>query len=198
MLVRAALLLALLLPASASAQAADRLQPGDALRVEVKNEPPLSGQFTVTADGSVMLPLLGLVRVADRPLPEVLAELRAAYGGELPDPEVLLTPLVRVAVVGEVRAPGLFLADPTHTLADVLTMAGGPLPTAHRRKLTLIRDGVEREIEPGAGSADLAQAPRSGDRLYVPRRSWLSDNLGILVGAAASVAAAAVTSWIVR
>jgi hypothetical protein len=32
----------------------------------------------------------------------------------------------------------------------------------------------------------------------VPRRSWLSDNLGILVGAAASVAAAAVTSWIVR
>jgi polysaccharide export outer membrane protein len=198
MMVRAALCLALLLPSSAFAQTEIRLHPGDALRVEVKNEPPLSGQFTVTADGSVMLPLLGLIRVADRPLPDVLAELRAAYGAELTEPEVLLTPLVRVAVVGEVRAPGLFLADPTHTLADVLTMAGGPLPTAHRKKLTLMRDGQEHEIEPGAASADLARAARSGDRLYVPRRSWLSDNLGILVGAAASVAAAAVTSWIVR
>jgi hypothetical protein len=39
---------------------------------------------------------------------------------------------------------------------------------------------------------------RSGDQLVVGRRTWLSENLPIFIGAAASVAAAAVTSLIVR
>jgi polysaccharide export outer membrane protein len=190
-------------PASLLAQPAQtdppfRLLPGDAIRVEVKNEPNLSGQFQVTIEGVVMLPLLGLVHVADRPLERVLADLREQYGRELADPEVLLTPLVRVVVAGEVRAPGLFMADPTLTLADVLAMAGGPLPTANKKRLTMVRDGADRRMSMVPGSMDLMERPRSGDRLFVARRSWVTENLPILVGAAASVAAAAVTSVIVR
>jgi hypothetical protein len=39
---------------------------------------------------------------------------------------------------------------------------------------------------------------RSGDQLLVGRRSWISENLPIFIGAAASVAAAAVTTLIVK
>jgi protein involved in polysaccharide export with SLBB domain len=175
-----------------------QLQAGDALRVEVKNEPHLSGQFQVNIEGMVMLPVLGMVHVADRPLERVLADLRDRYGRELADPEVLLTPLVRVVVAGEVRAPGIFLADPTLTLSHVLAMAGGPLQTANQKKIVLVRDGIESTLRMTPNAADLMDRPHSGDRLVVMRRSWVSENLPILIGAAASVAAAAATSLIVR
>jgi hypothetical protein len=62
----------------------------------------------------------------------------------------------------------------------------------------LVRGGERRELDGSAGSLDLAMHPESGDELFVPRRGWFSDNLPILIGAAASVAAAAVTTLIVR
>ncbi len=185
--------------AAAPARAQDvTLRPGDAIRIEVKNEPNLSGQFAIGPNGDVMVPLLGVVAVADRPFATVLTDLMAGYARELAEPEFLATPLVRVRVSGEVRGPGLHWADPTLTLAEVLALAGGPLPTAKRDRAELIRDGERRRLDASPGSADLAASPHSGDALHVPRRSWVSDNLPVLVGAAASVAAAAVTSLIVR
>jgi polysaccharide export outer membrane protein len=174
------------------------LQPGDAMRLQVKNEPRLSGQFSVAPEGNVLLPLVGLIRVADRPFNEVQAELATLYEVELAEPEFLATPLIRVTVTGEVRSPGLRYAEPTISLAEVIAMSGGPITTAKRSRVDLIRGGQRRSLDASPGSPDLAMRPLSGDELYVPRRSWVSDNLPILIGAAASVAAAAVTTLIIR
>jgi len=175
-----------------------QLRPGDALRIAVKNEPDLSGEFPVAGDGSVMLPIVGLAQVSGRPFAELSAELSSMYARELADPEVQFTPLVRVSVLGEVRNPGLFLVEPSFTMRDVIALAGGLGPSAKRDRIEIERAGERVVAEYEAGSIDLGLHPRSGDEVFVPRRSWLSENLGIFIGAAASVAAAALTSWIVR
>jgi polysaccharide biosynthesis/export protein len=185
-------------PAATAAQPDLRLRPGDALRVAVKNEPELSGDFPVASDGTVMLPIVGLTAAADRAFDGLRAELAGRYAEELADPEVQITALVRVSVLGEVRNPGLFLVDPTHAVRDVIALAGGLTPSAKRDAILITRGGVEVAAAYEAGADELAGALRSGDEVFVARRSWLSENLGIFVGAAASVAAAAVTSWIVR
>lgn len=175
-----------------------QLGPGDGLRVEVKDEPAVGGQYSVSADGYVLMPVVGRVHVIRRPFSEIASQLAAAYATELTDPIVQITPLLRIAVLGEVRQPGLLTVDPTHTLADVLALAGGLTARGHHEHISLLRDGqsIVARLEPS--SAGLPILLRSGDQLFVGRQSWWRDNAGILIGAAASVATAAVTSLIIR
>lgn len=175
-----------------------QLSPGDALRVEVKDEPDLGGQFPVSAEGYVLMPTVGRIHVADRPFSEVKLEIFEAYSSLLTYPVVQLTPLLRIAVLGEVRQPGLQTVDPTHGIADLLALAGGLTPMADDERISLLREGRDEVQRLDLRSSALSIQLRSGDQLFVGRRSWLSDNAGILIGAAASVATAAVTSLIIR
>lgn len=183
-------------PAPSAAQAVV-LRPGDAVRLELRDEPQLSAVYTVAESGDVLFPLIGTVRVANRPFEEVLEELGTRYGRELKGPDFLATPLMRVTVTGEVQQPGMQFADPSMTVSDVLAVAGGSLPTGRTDRVELTRDGERIELDFDADSPHRSMPVRSGDSLRVPRRSWLSQNLNILVSAAATVAAAALTAVIV-
>jgi hypothetical protein len=44
----------------------------------------------------------------------------------------------------------------------------------------------------------LAQPLRPGDQIVVPRRGWVRENLNVLIGAGASVLAAAVTTLLLQ
>lgn len=184
--------------AQTSESSALALRPGDALRLEVKDEPKLNGQFIIGEDGKVLLPLVGLLPIAGQPFTTVAEIVRVAFAHELADPVIRVTPLLRVPVLGEVRQPGLFFVDPTQSVADVIATAGGLSANANRKRITLVRAGqaVQTRLDPASRIPDIAL--RSGDQLVVGRRSWLSDNSGTFVGAAATVAAAAITSWIVH
>lgn len=176
-----------------------RLRPGDQLDLQIKNEPELSGQYTVTPEGAAMLPLIGRVDVVDRNFAEVEAAIREMYEKELADADLLVTPLQRVAVLGEVRLPGFQWVDPMATARDAITLSGGFTQSANVGSVTLLRDGSETRFSLDDDEREQPLiALRSGDALTVGRRSWIRENVGILVGAAASVAAAAVTSLIVR
>ncbi|HEX7120117.1 MAG TPA: polysaccharide biosynthesis/export family protein [Longimicrobiales bacterium] len=183
---------------SGSAEAPIRLRPGDVVRIEVELDPSFGGQFGVGEDGLILIPRIGLVPVAGRPFDAVREDIGRAYALELEHAVIRVTPLVRVAVLGEVMRSGLFQVDPTQTVADVLAMAGGLTPFADRGEVMLVRDGESRTVSIDPESPGLMRGLRSGDRIIVGRKSWLSENLAIFVGAAASVAAAAVTSLIVR
>lgn len=195
--------LATVFPADATAQGLDRdretrLRPGDAVRVEIKDEPALSGEFLVGENGVALLPLVGLVPVGDRPFREVRDELLSAYAVQLVDPVIRITPVRRIAVLGEVRRPGLFPVDPTYTVSDLLAAAGGLTPHADRGKISVVREGevVIARLDPN--SASLRALLRSGDQIIVGRRSWLSENTPFVVGAIGSMAAAAIAALIVR
>lgn len=185
-------------PVQAQDASAQSLRQGDRIVLQLKNEPALSGDFTVTPEGTILVPLIGLVRVTGRPFADFEAEVRAAFARELADPELVVTPLRRISVLGEVRVAGYHWIEPAGTVADALVLSGGLLPTAKRKQILLLRDDEESRVDLEADGAATATRLRSGDRLVVERRSWFSENLAIFIGAAASVAAAAATSLIVR
>ena len=192
----------LLTPLAGLAQTAEsvptlRLRPGDAVRLQVRDEPDLAGEFPVDESGEVMLPLIGLVRVAARDFEEVRREVAAGFDRELSQGEISLTPLLRIAVLGEVREPSLYAVDPTHTLADVLALAGGLSPSADASRITLVRDGAAIELSAGERGG-LDQGLRSGDQIVVGRRSWVSENLAIIVSAATSLTVAVITTLLLR
>ena len=174
-----------------------QLRRGDAVRVEIKDEPTLSGEFNVGIDGQILLPTVGVVPVADRPFSEVEAQLRAAYAKELVNVVVRITPLIRVAVLGEVRQPRLILVDPTYAIADVIAAAGGLQPNADQRRIAIVAQDGKRI---GRFNAD---APThfylsSGDQLVVPKRRWLTEQTPVLIGAVGSITVAVVTALILR
>ena len=172
------------------------LRPGDALRVRTWRVPELSGEFMVDERGVVTLPRLGEVPVVGRPLAPLRAWLVGQYTAFLSaDASVEVTPLYRVRVVGAVRNPGLFTVDPTMTVVDALGLAGGVTPDGRTGRVTLLRDG-RRVGPPLSSAARVAQLGlRSGDELYIPSRSWLSRNPGVLFGA---VSAVATLAWAIR
>ncbi|MGH7467530.1 MAG: polysaccharide biosynthesis/export family protein [Longimicrobiales bacterium] len=198
-----ALVAGMLLFAGAFARAcaqgpAVRLRPGDAVRIEVRNEQGLSGEFILGADGFLLLPIIGTLKVADRPFAEVELDLRKAFANELVDPVLRITPLVRISVLGEVRAPGLFHIDPTFTVRDVLARAGGLMTTANPHRIVIRRPSGVVVAEFKLDSPPLDTKLGSGDEILVGRRSWASEHMGILLSAAGSVAVALITSAIIR
>ncbi len=203
MMRNAAALLLVALATRLSAQAPPStseltLRPGDAVRLAVKDEPSLTGEFPVTETGQALLPEIGLVAVAGRPFDQVEREVRVAYGRMLVGAEIVLVPVARIAVLGEVRKPGLFPVDPSLTLADVLASAGGLTPIGDPNRIALVRDGRTRKLRLAPDERALAGHLRSGDELVIGQYGWLKQNLPVVVGAGASVVAAAVTSLILR
>ena len=174
------------------------LRAGDEIRVEIKDEVLLNGEYTVDQEGRVLLPLIGLKDVTHGPFSAVRRELLEAYAHELTEPVVILTPLMRISVLGEVRAPGVFPVDPSHTLADMIATAGGLTIEADTERISIIRAGIvfETTIDPRTG--DLSLPMQSGDQIVVGRRSTLSQNLPIFLSALTSVAVAVVTSLLIR
>lgn len=163
------------------------LRPGDVVRVEIWREEGLSGDFHVDAQGKIVLPLLGEFLVEGRPWGEIREQLLDAYRRELRNPSIRLTPLRRVHILGEVRAPGLYAVDPTLSLLGAIALAGGADPQGDLKNLRLIRNGrVVLNRVPGEtalGELDV----RSGDEIFVGRRGWVERNSTFLVSALLSL-----------
>lgn len=175
-----------------------RLRPGDAVRLAIKNEPELSADYPVLSDGTVMLPLVGVVHVSDTEFDVVEQRVRAAYAREMTDPVLVLMPVVRVAVLGEVRVPGLYLLDGTFDVTEALARAGGLTPSGSMDRISLLRDGRSRRLEQSADIPVPMVPILPGDQLVVGRRSWFAENSTVLVGAGTSVLVAALTALLVR
>ncbi|HZD04658.1 MAG TPA: polysaccharide biosynthesis/export family protein [Longimicrobiales bacterium] len=176
-----------------------RLGAGDGIRLAIADEPDLSDEYPVGSDGSALLPLMGSVQVAGRDFAEVELEVRTRLGRELAEGiEVQVVPVYRLAVLGEVRTPGLFQVDPTVGLADVLAMAGGFTPLADQDAIRLVREG--RTVLETSQDSLISQRPvlRPGDRVIVGRKGWFRENLGVVIGAVGSLTVAVVTGLIVR
>jgi protein involved in polysaccharide export with SLBB domain len=180
--------------ASAQGFASSVLRPGDVLRLRIWREPDLSGEFPVDERGMVTFPKLGLIRVTDEPFDALKARIISSYATYITQP-VEVTALFRVRVLGAVRTPGIYRVEPAMTLSDAIALAGGVTSAAKTDQVRLIRDGQALNA-PLSPSAVLAETPlRSGDQLFVPQRSWVSRNPGILMGA---VSTAATLIWAVR
>jgi polysaccharide biosynthesis/export protein len=158
----------------ATATAAGRVRPGDILKLRIWREPDLSGEYSVREDGKLMVPKIGAIQAADFTPDSLRLHLETQFQKYLRNPAIEVTLLRRVAVLGEVRRPGSYPVNPTITVADLLSEAGGFTPAADQKKLQLTRRGqiLRKDVPRYATLAELAV--NSGDELYaIPKPVWM-------------------------
>ena len=148
------LLLALLLFGQAVAPSANKnptyvVGPTDVLSIRVYDEPSLTCDCTVDADGSITFPLVGRVAVGAKTLrqieEELTAQLREGYVRRAQvSVEVKNYRSRSIFVLGEVRTPGKYSIDNEVTLLEVIANAGSLTSNAGN---TII---VQRQKDPSA------------------------------------------------
>ncbi len=143
----------------------------------------MTGDVPVNESGMATLPRLGAVPVSHLSPDSLERFLVTTYSQYLRDPAIEVTVLRRITILGAVRTPNVYQVDPTTTVADALALAGGASPEGKQDVIELRREGQSTAIKLTRG-LKLADTPiRSGDELYVPERSWLSRNSGLVLGA---------------
>jgi len=175
--------------AAASPQvAALSIGAGDVLQVTVFGQPDLSAEVSVTDEGEVTLPLIGLLRIAGMSQ----AELEKLIAQRLREREYLLHPEVSVtvrqnrsqavSVLGEVARPGRYPLQGRFTVLDLLAVAGGLTPKADTVAVLLRKEGgaagapvripirLDRVANPDRSPLDLVLS--QGDMVYVGQQKF--------------------------
>jgi polysaccharide biosynthesis/export protein len=164
-------------------------RPGDRVVLKIWNEPEMSDTFTVAQNGSVILPRLGSVPVQGVPIVELEDSLRRAYTAYLRNPSVEVAVLRRISVLGEVRNPGVYLADLTMGLPEVIARAGGPTENANMGRITVVRGSERFRFRGNRQEAMFAAQLLSGDQVIVERRNFLARNALATISTAVTVIA---------
>ena len=123
-------------PAGAMAGESEyRLAAGDAIKVQVYQNPDLTLEARVSESGSISYPLVGNVVVGGMSIAEAESAIAAALrqGKILNQPQVNIVLLQvrgnQVSVLGQVQRPGRFpLETTTMRVSDLLALAGGVNP----------------------------------------------------------------------
>jgi protein involved in polysaccharide export with SLBB domain len=136
--------------------------PGDVLTVSVPDVEQLTQRrVRVSPRGDIELPMLGTVQAAGLSEEGVAAEIKDKLKRYMYEPEAdVFVEEYRnrvAAVVGAVNHPGLIpLANPSESLVDVITQAGG-LSGAAADEMILIPARPGRTLVPPAGASSVAQ-----------------------------------------
>lgn len=187
------LLLATLALGSARAVPEDAsyvLRPNDMIKLEVYQEPDLSGPVRILKSGQASFPLIGSVAVSGLSVADAVAKIRDLYAKKyLVDPKMTLTvedyATEFVSVIGAVRTPGQIpIPVSGHLdLASAMASAGGVTDNANSGSIQLIRASgsvtsySKATIEGGeGGKVQLA----AGDRIVVAQSSFVGKTVTIL------------------
>lgn len=127
---------------------------GDRLKIEIYQEPDLSGSFTVDEAGEINYPLLGQVYSQGLSLDELKAYLTETLGAEyLVNPQVKVefeaSPNKSVSILGQVVKPGNYIYTPNMSLIKLVSEVGGFGPGALTEDIKVVRskpDGSKTTI----------------------------------------------------
>lgn len=133
-------------PASAAAPAlADyRILPGDKLEIAVWKEAELQKPVTITPDGKLSFPLIGVIVAAGKTVDEVRVEIEKRLATYIPEPVVTVsvTELAgRVYVIGQVLRAGALQTNPRINVLQALALAGGLTPFAKGDDIIVLKAG---------------------------------------------------------
>jgi protein involved in polysaccharide export with SLBB domain len=147
------------------------LNPGDVIRIVVWRREEFSGEFPISASGTIVHPLYRELQVTGVPLATVEERLRAFLTRYETNPQFVIQPLLRVIVGGEVRTPNILSVPPGTTLTQAIALAGGISERGNIRDVRVYRGGSEVKIDLSQPetNAGLIQI-RSGDQIIVARR----------------------------
>lgn len=177
-----------LVPALAAQESSREFQVGDRILLVVEGDTVLSDTFTVVPGPSIVLPVIGPIKLAGVRRSDTQRFLEKELGRYLKDPTIRARALVSVAIEGEVANPGFYAVPTDVVLSDVLMAAGGLTTEAKMSDMKIDRAGKEL-IEGDKLQYAVAQGKtvdqlglRAGDRIYIPRvtRRDLESNFRIL------------------
>lgn len=161
----------------AAGQAADEFHVGDRIALTVEG-PQAFADTALVREGLVLrLPTFGDIPLAGVKRADTQKYLTQQIGKYIKDPVVHATPLVRIAILGEVGRPGFYWVPSDNLLSDVVMRAGGPTGNADLNKTVVKRSGKEVisqsqsqvALTEGKTLDDLQVAP--GDELVVGQKS---------------------------
>lgn len=166
-----------------------QIEPGDQIRVEVFGNPDLTTVTDVADDGSIRMPLAGVVPVSGQSTTEAARRIESA----LKVAEVLVDPHATVSLVksfhsqvmvsGEVGKPGRYEVDSRSTVLDALALAGGitekgsdtayilRTDTSGVQQKILVRIDLDSVMGSQTGTAAL-QTVQGGDSIFVPKATF--------------------------
>lgn len=107
------------------------LGPGDALRIQVFQNPDLTVETRVSENGQITYPLIGTMQLGGLSVAAAEKKIAAALkdGGFVQQPQVNIILLQmrsnQVSVLGQVNRPGRFPLDTVSRVSDMIAAAGG-------------------------------------------------------------------------
>lgn len=171
-------------PSSAEAARDDYLLgPGDAIRIQVFQNPDLTVEARVSEAGVISYPLLGAIRIGglSPTAVERLIVQRLRDGKFLQNPQVTVNVTTfrsqQVSVLGNVTRPGRYPLETTGMrLSEVLSLAGGVSTTGADEVVLVTQRGgkplrMEIDLVDMFAAGDLSKDPQmqAGDVVYVNR-----------------------------
>ena len=130
------------------------LDAGDRLRVVVYGQEGLTNTYSISAGGTITMPLIGSVPARGRTPSGLAADIAARLrNGFIREPSVAveIEAYRPFFILGEVQAPGQYPYVPNMTAESAVAIAGGFSPRAKRDRVTLTHtdaSGTSRVIVP--------------------------------------------------
>ncbi|GKQ49678.1 hypothetical protein BRSPCE3_05320 [Bradyrhizobium sp. Ce-3] len=142
--------------------------------------PELSGPYTVQDDGTISVPLLGAIRVADRSTLQVRADLAASFDqllGRKGVVNILSVEHAPIYVLGPVKTPGSYKYVSGMTVMHAMALAGGLDRGSSEpwQKIEAVREILKRSASADAmlkllARAAVLKAERDGAEPKIPLR----------------------------
>lgn len=142
----------------------------DKVRIIVFEEPSLSGEFVVNANGSLSMPLIGDVRAVGKTATEVASIIqKKLMEGYVLQPRVSIDILTfrPFYILGEVNKPGEYPYSSGLTIDGAVATAQGYTYRADKRKVYIKRAGASQSIKARI-APDLKVRP--GDTIRIGER----------------------------
>ncbi len=178
-----------------------KLDVGDQILVRVDGRRPMSREVTVDPQGTITYPRLGRIKVAGLTLSELDRSLGNSLAGKSRKARKVTTTVTKyrnqhVYILGEVRVPGVHPLQPSLSLLELITQAGGPTSDAGWLALVIKKignppvdfapakhpengtNGTQKAAPPTAiridlddlliGETAMSLRIESGDSIYIP------------------------------
>jgi polysaccharide biosynthesis/export protein ExoF len=130
-----------------AAQAEYRLGVSDRVRIKIQEWPDLTGEYTVSSDGTISMPLIGEIKAEGlqvRELSDEISDLlqKRTNGGQRPYAVVDISQFRPFFILGNVQKPGDYPYRPGLTVLQAIGVAGGYYRPVDPAILRLERDAA--------------------------------------------------------
>ena len=137
----------------------------------------LNGEYTIDGYGYILLPIVGYQKIEGLTPNQVLTVVKNKFSSYFDEPFIVVTPLIRVVLMGQFIRPGSYRINPNHSLWELIEKAEGPTSKCDLNKMKVYRGGkpiikkLLSSFEKGSSLKEIGI--QSGDQILAPeKKSW--------------------------